>query len=281
MSDPTRLQSGNRTIERDQVRLSYSVVGEGPAVLLIQGVGLPGTGWLPQIEALRSRFTVIAVDNRGVGGSAGGPDPLTITAMAEDAAAILSHERLDRVHVMGHSLGGLIALRLALMQPSRIRSLVLACTFADGAEPTRFSWKMMMLGLRCRIRTRAMRRNAMLEMIMPSHELQRVDRARLAGALQPLFGRDLADQPPVLMRQLRAMSRYNATAELNLLDGIPTLVVSALHDPIAPPRLGRAIADGIAGARFVEFINAGHALPIQCAGRFNDLAIQHFTASGG
>jgi hypothetical protein len=47
------------------------------------------------------------------------------------------------------------------------------------------------------------------------------------------------------------------------------------------PRLGRAIADGIASARFVEFINAGHALPIQCAGRFNDLAIQHFTASGG
>ena len=273
--------SGYRTIDRDGVRVSYTVEGSGPPVLLIQGVGLPGIGWLPQIEALRDRFTVIAVDNRGVGGSAGGPDPLTIETMAADAAAIIEQERIDRVHVMGHSMGGLIALRLALMSPSRISSLVLACTFADGAEPTRFSWKMAALGLRCRIGTRAMRRNAMLEMILPEHELQRHDRARLAAELEPLFGRDLADQPPILMRQLRAMSRYSALPQLQLLDGIPTLVVSALHDPIAPPRLGRAIAGGIATARFVEFINAGHALPIQCAGRFNDLAIQHITASAG
>jgi pimeloyl-ACP methyl ester carboxylesterase len=249
--------------------------------LLIQGVGLPGIGWLPQIEGLQDRFTVIAVDNRGVGGSASGPDPLTIEAMAADAAAILEHEQLDRVHVMGHSMGGLIALRLALMAPARIQSLVLACAFADGAAPTRFSWKMMMLGLRCRIGTRAMRRNAMLEMILPAQELRRHDRARLATELEPLFGRDLADQPPILMRQLRAMSRYSALPELRLLDAIPTLVVSALHDPIAPPRLGRAIAHGIRNARFVEFINAGHALPIQCASRFNDLAMQHFTASAG
>ncbi len=275
------MQSGYRTIERDGVRLSYSVEGSGPPVLLIQGVGVPGIGWLPQIDALQSRFTVIAIDNRGVGGSAGGPDPLTIDAMAADVAAIVAHEGLDRIHVMGHSMGGLIALRLALMAPSRIKSLVLACTFADGAEPTKFSWKMMTLGLRCRVGTRAMRRNAMLEMILPAHELRRHDRERLAAELEPLFGRDLADQPPILMRQLRAMSRYNALPQLRLLDGIPTLVVSALHDPIAPPRLGRAIAHGIASARFVEFVNAGHALPIQCAGRFNDLAIRHFTASAG
>jgi pimeloyl-ACP methyl ester carboxylesterase len=272
-------RSRHRTLVRDGIRLSYSVEGTGPPVLLIQGVGLPGIGWLPQIEALDSRFTVIAVDNRGVGGSAGGPDPLTIDAMAADVAAIVEQERLDRIHVVGHSMGGLIALRLALMAPSRIRSLVLACTFADGAEPTRFSWRMMTLGLRCRIGTRPMRRNAMLEMILPAHELQRHDRARLATELEPLFGRDLADQPPILMRQLRAMSGYSALPQLQQLDGIPTLVVSALHDPIAPPQLGRAIARGIANARFVEFIHAGHALPIQCAGRFNDLVIRHLTAS--
>ena len=195
--------------------------------------------------------------------------------MAGDAAAILDHENIDHVHVMGHSMGGLIALGFALMNPARIKSLVLACTFADGAAPTTFSWKMAALGIRCRVGTRAMRRNAMLEMIMPAPFLRGIDRAWLAADLQPLFGRDLADQPPILMRQLRAMSRYSALARLRLLDGIPTLVISAAHDPIAPPALGRAIAGGMTSARFVEFPDAGHALPIQCADRFNDLIIRH------
>ena len=110
------------------MRLSYSIEGEGPPVILIQGVGLPGRAWLPQIEALRERFTVITFDNRGVGGSDGGPDPLTIDAMAADAAAILQRENIDRVHVIGHSMGGLIALRFALMNPARIKSLILACS---------------------------------------------------------------------------------------------------------------------------------------------------------
>ena len=272
-------ESGSRTIERHGVRLSYSVDGEGPPLLLIQGVGLPGRGWLPQVVGLRQRFTVITFDNRGVGGSDGGPEPLTIDAMAEDAAAILERENIDYVHVMGHSMGGLIALRFALMNPARIRSLILACTFADGAAPTKLSWKMAALGIRCRVGTRAMRRNAMLEMIMPAPFLRGIDRARLAADLQPLFGRDLADQPPILMRQLRAMSRYSALAQLGLLDGIPAVVISAAHDPIAPPALGRAIAGGMTSARFVEFADAGHALPIQCVDRFNDLILSHLAAA--
>jgi pimeloyl-ACP methyl ester carboxylesterase len=64
-------------------------------------------------------------------------------------------------------------------------------------------------------------------------------------------------------------------SRLHELSGIPTLVVSGVHDPIAPPRLGRAIADGIAGARFVEFAQAGHALPIQCAEEVNALLLDH------
>ena len=268
-----------RTIERDGVRLSYTVEGQGPAVLVLQGVGLPAFAWSPQVAALRERYTVIAVDNRGVGGSDGGPEPLTIEAMAADAAAILDHERVERVHVMGHSMGGLIALRVALMNPARVKSLILACTFADGAAPTKFSWKMTVLGIRCRVGTRAMRRRAMLEMIMPASYLRSVDRDRLGADLQPLFGRDLADQPPILMRQLRAMARYSALSELRALDGIPALVVSAAHDPIAPPALGRSIADGISTARFVEFADAGHALPIQCADRFNDLILRHLAAA--
>ncbi len=112
-------------------------------------------------------------------------------------------------------------------------------------------------------------------MIMPAHYLRGRDQARLAKELGKLFGRDLAHQPPIVMTQLRAMGRYNAERRLAELAGIPTLVMSGAHDPIAPPRLGRALAEKIPGARFIEFAEASHAVPIQCAAEVNALVLAH------
>ena len=71
------------------------------------------------------------------------------------------------------------------------------------------------------------------------------------------------------------MSKYNGLSRLPGLSRIPTLVVSGAHDPIAPPHLGKRIAEGIAGARFLTFADASHALPIQCAERLNPLLREH------
>jgi pimeloyl-ACP methyl ester carboxylesterase len=230
------------------------------------------------VSALASRFTVVTIDNRGIGDSTPGSDPLTIEAMSADAAAIMEAERVERAHVIGHSMGGLIALHLAVSRPRSITTLALLCTFADGADPTRPSLQMAGLGLRCRLGTRRMRRNAMLDMVMPRDFLRRIDRARLARELGDLFGHDLADQPPIASAQLRAMSKFSAASRLSELAGIPTLVVSGRHDPIAPPRLGRDIAERIPGARYEEWADASHALPIQCADRLNTLLLEHLEA---
>jgi pimeloyl-ACP methyl ester carboxylesterase len=90
-------------------RLAYSRAGRGPAVLLIQGAGVVGNGWSPQVSGLSHRFDLIAFDNRGIGASDRGPGPLAIEAMAEDALALMAHEGIERFHVAGHSMGGLIA----------------------------------------------------------------------------------------------------------------------------------------------------------------------------
>jgi pimeloyl-ACP methyl ester carboxylesterase len=255
--------------------IAYSASGTGDAVLLVQGVGVAGSGWRPQIDALAGRFRTIAVDNRGIGGSSLGSEPLTIERMASDALAVMDREGIDRFHLVGHSMGGLIALRIALTARERIKSLSLLCTFADGKDGSRLSPQVFMLGLRTRIGTRSMRRNAMLDMVMPAAYLRTVDRERLAGELAGLFGRDLGEQPPIVMKQLRAMAAYSAAGSLQQLSGTPTLVVSAAHDPIARPPLGRALADGIADARYIEFPDAGHAVTIQCAKEINALLVEH------
>jgi pimeloyl-ACP methyl ester carboxylesterase len=259
--------------------LFWTSAGSGPAVLLIQGVGVIGAGWTPQIDAMASRFRTIAFDNRGIGSSALGDHTLTIEAMADDALGVMDAAGVDRFHVVGHSMGGLIAQQIALAAPNRVKSLALLCTFASGKEGSRMSPAMLISALRLRIGSRDMRRQAMLSLIMPEAYLRTTDRARLARSVGALFGRDLADQPAIVMKQLRALSRYNAEPRLSELSSIPALVISGAHDRIARPNLGRALAEGINGARYVEFSDGGHALTIQCAGRLNALLIEHIDSA--
>ena len=84
----------------------------------------------------------------------------------------------------------------------------------------------------------------------------------MAERLAPLFGHDLADQPPIVGKQLGGDAAYDASPRLGELAGLPSLVVNAVHDPIAPPRAGRVLA-GIPGSRYVELPDASHGVPIQ------------------
>ena len=119
----------------------------------------------------------------------------------------------------------------------------------------------------------------MLDLVVAPHRLTAANRARLAEEMGALFGHDLGDQAPVAMKQLRAMSAYGAARGLADLAGVPTLVMSAAHDVIARPSLGRALAAAIPGARYVEFEDAAHALPIECAAETNELLRAHLAAA--
>ena len=255
--------------------LHYTRAGAGPPVLFIQGVGAIGRAWRPQLEALASGHTVLAFDNRGIGDSPLGSAPLSIETMASDALAIADAEGATSFDVVGHSMGGVIAQQVALIAPLRVRSLALLCTFARGAQGARLSWDLLVAGLRSRIGPRPTRRRAFVDLVMPRDYLAFVDRATLEAELSDLFGRDLADQPPIVMAQLKAMGRYDALDRLGSLQAISTLVASATHDRIALPAFGRQLAAAIPGARYVEILHAGHAAPIQCAGEINRLLAEH------
>src|SRR6476620_12244545 len=227
---------GVPTIRRAGARLSYTRIGTGPAVLLVQGVGVVGSGWKPQIDGLQDRYTVVCFDNRGTGASTFGQAPLSIEEMAADALAIMDAEGLDTCHLGGHSMGGVIGQEIALTAPSRIRSLALLCTFASGADATALTWPVLVAGIRTRVGTRRMRRRALLDLVMPpATRAASDDPDALAVSLALLFGRDLADQPPIVMQQLGALRRYDAAARLAQLAAIPALVLSARHDVISRP----------------------------------------------
>jgi pimeloyl-ACP methyl ester carboxylesterase len=241
---------------------------------MIQGVGAYGTAPNPQVQILEKHYACLTFDNRGLGASQPAPKRLTVEQMAADTLALIDHAGWDSVHLVAHSLGGLIALEVALSAKARVRSLTLLCTFARGSVATRLTPALLWISLRVRFGWRQLRRKAFMELVLSPGRKQE-DPGALATRLSSVFGHDIADLPPVTSLQMKAMGRCDLTPRLGELAGIPTLVISAEKDLIAPPSAGRAIADGIPGARYIEIAGASHAFPILEAERCGALTLDH------
>lgn len=256
---------------------AYDVKGVGPPVIFIQGVGVCGSASVPQVDGLCDRYRCIWFDNRGIGDSQPFGQLLSIERMAEDVLELLDTQGVESAHVVGHSMGGMIAQHVALHSPHRVRSLSLLCTFHDGKEAYQSPLRMMWAGFRISFGAKSTRRRAFLEAVMPPRMLEMEDNDALAERLAPIFGHDLADLPAIVPAQYVALAACDTTKRLPELAGIPTLVVSAAYDEIATPKTGETLAAGIPGARFIEIAESSHGLPIQHPGLINGLLAEHFT----
>ncbi len=120
-----------------EVTIDWDEAGAGEPVLLIHGLGYGRWGWEPLLPLLAQRYRTISFDNRGIGGSSAPPGPYSAAGMAGDALAVLDAAGVERAHVIGTSLGGMIAQELALEAPDRVDRLVLICTTpgATGGYP--------------------------------------------------------------------------------------------------------------------------------------------------
>ena len=252
---------------------SYTVRGSGPALLLVQGVGVQGDAWTPQTADLARDFTCVTFDNRGMARSQPPGAPITVEQMARDALAILDAAGLSQAHVVGHSLGGVVALQLAITARPRVRSLALLCTFSGGKTAAPPSPRMLWLGARTRIGTRQMRRHSFLRLVMPPGPI--ADAQQLGDRIGTLFGHDLADQPSIVSAQLRALRQSDTSTRLHQLAGLRVVIMSGRHDPIAPPSAGRALAAAIPGAHYLEVSDASHGLPISHAALTNAALRDH------
>jgi len=266
-----------QTLQHARCELAFRVEGAGPPVLFIQGVGLHGDGWLPQVECLKGRYACLSFDNRGMAGSQPlGKSRLTVELMAEDALALANAQGWQDFHVVGHSMGGHIATALTLGSPERVRSLALMCTSARGKDMPPMSPGLLWTSMRSRLGSRRQRRHAFLEMVLPGATRRKEDLDDWARRMARVFGHDLADTPSVLMKQVGAYRAYDASTRLNELGRVPTLVVSADEDPLAPPPLGHRLADGIPGARYHEIAGAAHGVTVTHTDDVNALLADHF-----
>jgi pimeloyl-ACP methyl ester carboxylesterase len=263
------------TVTLADAEISYEQRGQGPAMLWLQGVGLTGRAWSPQVNALAADHRCIVVDNRGIGQSRGDTHALSVDVMARDALAVLDACGVERAHLVGHSLGGLIIQRVALRAPERVASLAFLCSFAGGRDLAVPGLRLMWFGARSRFGTRAMRRKAFARLIMPDAHLEACGDEAVVTQLEAVFGRSLADGPAIADVQLRALRAHDERAELSKLGALPSIVLSGRHDPIATHAANVALARGIGTAQHRVWEDASHALPIQHVDAVNAALRQH------
>jgi 3-oxoadipate enol-lactonase len=110
------------------VKIVWEARGDGHPLLLIQGLGYARWSWDPIVPSLAERYRVIWFDNRGIGESDKPPGPYTARMMADDALQVMDEAGFEHAHVLGASLGGMIAQELAVAEPGRVDRLVLCCT---------------------------------------------------------------------------------------------------------------------------------------------------------
>lgn len=251
----------------NKIRLHYEVSGHGDPVLLINGLGSPAVSWALQAKALAAHFTVVAFDNRGVGETDLPGEPIYSTGqLADDAAALLRHLKLPRAHVLGVSMGGTVAMELALREPRLVRSLTLACTWTEADARfvhTLESW--IQLAYRVPIEERY--RNVLYPWLFTPAFFARKENVEQA------FQRSIAyphqTKPEAIERQGRGIIAWNGTRTARLGSiRVPTLVIVGKDDILTPPPFARALAGKIRGARLVV-MPGGHGFFLEHADAFN------------
>ncbi|HMD57685.1 MAG TPA: alpha/beta fold hydrolase [Solirubrobacteraceae bacterium] len=237
------------------IELSYTRSGAGEPLLMIMGMSGTALHWgEPFMEGLRGDFETITYDHRGVGASTRLDGPVTIPSMAEDAAGLIGALGLESAHVLGISMGGMIAQELALAHPELVRTLTLGCTYCGGPGSALAAPDVAALlfeAMRSGDRARALRAGWVVNV---SDSMVNDDEAYarfLAIATQ------YSVAVPVVMEQLRAIDGHDTSARLHEL-AMPTLVIHGTEDRLLPVVNGRLIASLIPGARLEILDGVGH-----------------------
>jgi pimeloyl-ACP methyl ester carboxylesterase len=254
------------------MELFHTRRGAGQPLLLIQGMSGTHRSWgEPFLTELERDFDVVAYDHRGVGSSPRAEAPFTIRELADDAATLLDGLGWDSAHVLGISMGGMVAQELALAHPDRVRTLALGCTYAGGPGSSLTSQPVAeRLGAAWTSGDRDRAIRTMYDINVSAgfrEDDSRYERFREMALSVPVA-------LEVIMLQGQAIMGHDTSARLGDITA-PTLVIHGDVDEMLPVDNARIIASRIPGARLEELEGVGHLFWWEQPERSADLLRSH------
>lgn len=262
------------------VTIDYHLIGEGTPLVLIEGLGADHNSWIHQIPDLQAHFRLLLFDNRGIGQSTGSFGRYSIQLMADDLAALLDYLQIEKAHIIGSSMGGMIAQEFALLYPEKVNKLILCATFAKHPEMR----TMLLDGIRQVIKGDS---DQVIE-LQPHHVLiekaatyffkqvfsesfLRENKVFIAQTLQrnlmnPLHGE-------TFLKQLDAIAHHDTTQRLQKITA-ETLVITGDSDQLVMPSCSEYLASHIPNAQLKIVKNGTHGFHIEKPTLFNRIVIE-------
>ena len=265
------------TVHSNGQELYFEVLGEGPPLVLVMGIGYDATLWtLAQVPALSQMFQVIIFDNRDAGRSSNATGPYAIADMADDVAGLMDALGIQRAHMLGLSMGGMIALEFALRHPGRLHRLVLS---GCGAAPARVAFDPIRTWnwVKATDKTGEVFACQQFTWLFSHAFLRNTEAVQQTTTL--LASNPHPVGPEAYNRQAQAYLQYDA---LDRLSGVtsPTLVLVGEQDLLTPPWICREVANRIPGSQFeiIRGDGSSHVVPIERPDEFNHLVSRFLAA---
>jgi pimeloyl-ACP methyl ester carboxylesterase len=250
------------------INIYYEVQGKGVPLVMIQGFAGNHQAWFFQTPVFRKYYKVIIFDNRGIGKSGRSGEAYTIRTMADDVIGLLDSLHIDKAHILGLSLGGIVAQEIAISYPERVIKLILGSTFAgreiDDAHPEMKE----VLGIQegsADVDTGSIDFRKLMNFMVSSAFNKRLFRMVLV-TLSKYSLRSV--NPEGYLSQLQSVTDYDTLDRLQMIKA-PTLVLTGTGDRIVSPGMSDLIASKIANARLVKVKGGSHAFFMEMRSRFN------------
>jgi len=265
------------------ININYKVYGEGEPLVLIMGFGAPRQAWFFQTRAFKKYYKVVTFDNRGAAfGKTDKPsEPYTIKTMADDAIGLMDYLGIDRAHILGYSMGGIIAQELVINYPERVIKLILASTLSTMRQIASEIFEAVGLGedfseedVRSVVRSGDIVKP--LSLLLALSFNSRLYRMILVPLI-PIYARLVGLKG--LMGQIEAIAGCNTLERLHTIEALTLVITGAEDKLVPPPRSSEVIASRIPNAKLVKVEGGSHAYVMEMRGRFNKEVLDFLRAN--
>jgi 3-oxoadipate enol-lactonase len=251
---------------------------DAPRVLLIMGFGMAGAAWRPIANRLSHAHKVVYFDPRGIGKSSRGEGPHGIIPLADDAASLLDHLNWPDAHLIGVSMGGMVAQRMALRHRGMARSLSLMVTHGGPFYRTIPGATGIRRFLAANTAKGEARLLALADLLFPNGNLDEVLGGGVLSKEELRVASEAAD-PSIRAAHLRSIANHHTLPELAALHDLPSLILQAQQDILVPPRCSDHLHAALPGSRIIRFPDAGHGLFVQHPDEVSRHLAEHIAAA--